>query len=546
MVESAFAKSALLRHNYFPFQKKAKEELPPVFSTNTFLPEVAEELQNLKLRSGGYDECPYESTRFNNVHRTLSIPHPLPYAHLVSHICVNWDELKHICFNPNSAVSPQKHSDGRIIVMDYDAPHEKVSRYFSASRGKKFVVKTDISSCFPSIYTHAIPWALIGIPEAKANQHGGYANDLDKLQRFCKRNETSGIPIGPGTSNIIAELILEKIDKHLEFLDCKFVRYIDDYTAYCDSYEKAEKFILELGKILKIYKLEINIKKTSIAKLPQPTVDPWVSDISSRLSQREKLNEYYCIKILDYAVEMQDQHPDGSVLKYVAKILIDKCTQSAKEAVVNYVLNLSMHYPVLLPTLNSILGEIPKNSHDAIHQSLVHTLNECTKNRSSDGICWSLYYIIKYYAGSISDSQARAIVETGDCFSITLLSQINNRKKYAIDFSQEILSRSLYEIDSYWLLLYQLYLSGDINNPYQDQTKYSHLSNKKAEAAKLNDAKEMSTHDQKAFEIMKLQNVNFISTAALKAEKVKDPGTINNFFRNLARKMAKSVEAAAT
>ena len=28
--------------------------------------------------------------------------------------------------------------------------------------GKKYIVKADISTCFPSIYTHSIPWALVG------------------------------------------------------------------------------------------------------------------------------------------------------------------------------------------------------------------------------------------------------------------------------------------------------------------------------------------------------------------------------------------------
>lgn len=35
--------------------------------------------------------------------------------------------------------------------------------------GKRYVVKADISTCFPSIYTHSIPWALAGKATAKKN-----------------------------------------------------------------------------------------------------------------------------------------------------------------------------------------------------------------------------------------------------------------------------------------------------------------------------------------------------------------------------------------
>lgn len=35
------------------------------------------------------------------------------------------------------------------------------------SIGKKYVVKSDITSCYPSIYSHSISWALLGKDEAK-------------------------------------------------------------------------------------------------------------------------------------------------------------------------------------------------------------------------------------------------------------------------------------------------------------------------------------------------------------------------------------------
>ena len=31
----------------------------------------------------------------------------------------------------------------------------------------RYLVKADISTCFPSIYTHSIPWAIVGKQQSK-------------------------------------------------------------------------------------------------------------------------------------------------------------------------------------------------------------------------------------------------------------------------------------------------------------------------------------------------------------------------------------------
>ncbi|MCX0450335.1 hypothetical protein, partial [Aeromonas veronii] len=88
---------------------------------------------------------------------------------------------------------------------------------------------------------------------------------------------------------------------------------------------------------------------------PKPTSVDWVSDIGSRLSQRKKINEYYCTRMLDYAVELQDKNPGGSILKYTVKSLINKANNQAKLSLLEYVSNLTMHYPILLPLLAKLL-----------------------------------------------------------------------------------------------------------------------------------------------------------------------------------------------
>lgn len=99
----------LLGYNYFPMIALYRDGTPPVFSTEDFTPEVANEMlkeNNKHLRKKGYDSIEYRVTRLNQGTRLMHIPHPLPYARLCQCISNNWDKLKHICENPNSHLKP--------------------------------------------------------------------------------------------------------------------------------------------------------------------------------------------------------------------------------------------------------------------------------------------------------------------------------------------------------------------------------------------------------------------------------------------------------
>lgn len=104
------------------------------------------------------------------------------------------------------------------------------------------MVKADISQCFPSIYTHAISWALVG--KSTAKKHRGikeWYNQIDKACQNMRDGETHGLLIGPHTSNLISELILTTVDNQLKS-KYKYIRKVDDYTCYVEKYEDAESF----------------------------------------------------------------------------------------------------------------------------------------------------------------------------------------------------------------------------------------------------------------------------------------------------------------
>lgn len=477
---------ALTRHNYFPNQKEGARELPPCFSTLSFTPEVVKLLCEIKepkndhsvnRRKLGYDQVEYSLTRHNNVPRMLAIPHPKAYALLSNAIHENWDSISHISNNERSVIKPNQHVDGRMLVMNYEAVCDKTDRDLAFGFGMRFVVHTDISSCFHSIYTHSIPWAIQGFDEAKEalGKRGPkhWSDTLDTFQRKAKRNETQGIAIGPGTSTIIVELVLGAVDKVLENKGFQFHRYIDDYICHCETYEKAQHFIQVLGVALRKYKLDINLHKTCISELPEPISDQWVSDLASSQPVGylnddgiRKFSSNEVVSFLDTAVRLNKATPDGSVVKYAVSTLLRSVDQYSIKQLLDYSLLLAWHYPVLIPLLEKMLAFDGIVAEDYESQINALTLESAKKNRT-DGMCWSLFFLNKYSL-NVTVEVFSEVFKTKDCMPLLCLYENGASDQHIIEFALSLLCASEYEKDQYWILLYQLFKDEKIPDPYSD------------------------------------------------------------------------------
>ncbi len=354
-----FVLRGLLQHNYFPTTRPAKEEIPPIFSSEGLTPEVAAQLIGSgKFRKGGYDQLEYRLTRYNSVSRLLSMPHPLPHVELCFALCEHWDKFAYIDFNPNSQIKPRQNDDGRLIIMNnYGGVLGKSQQNLNQAFGKRYQVSTDITNCFPSIYTHAIPWALVGRNEAKAARldHTQWFNQVDKKFRACRRDETQGVAIGPGTSNVAVEIVLGRIDEKLRNR-FTFVRYIDDYECFCSTEQEAMDFVRELEKLAAGYKLNLNVQKTKIFKLPQPVTADWILELGRYLPQAKEPSVQDIFRFLDMAVCLAEKHPENSVLKYAVSAVNDlSIDYPSNQHCLDYLLSLSFHHSDLLPKLKSLM-----------------------------------------------------------------------------------------------------------------------------------------------------------------------------------------------
>lgn len=217
--------------------------------------------------------------------REVKIVHPLLYADLVEQITEdgNWRELldRFKLFESNPKIrcislpvkSTGKMGDTAETILNWWEELEQTSIVNSLEY--TYCIRTDITNCYGSIYTHTIDWAVRG--KDAANQAAGkhddksFAHTLDWTVERLQCNQTNGIPQGGELFNFIAEIVLGYSDlllsenlKDLNDVDWQVVRYRDDYRIFSNSKEVAEKIVKVLADILSGLNMHFNTKKTGL------------------------------------------------------------------------------------------------------------------------------------------------------------------------------------------------------------------------------------------------------------------------------------------
>lgn len=487
MPDRDFVLDGLLQHNFLPMQKEHREEMPPMFSSRGFSRETAKALARVPKRSKdwpGYDSVEYRLNRYDGAARLCLIPHPRPYAELALCIHENWPKLEYIVGNASSQIRPRQHRDGRILVMDYERAYERSRRTLRSSFGRRFQVRADISNFFPSIYSHALCWAAVGLTESKKRraERDAWFNRLDACFRHVSRDETNGVAIGPATSNIAAEMILARIDEKLRAKKFWFTRFIDDYTAHCRSEEQAQEFIRTLSDELMAYRLALNIRKTEVSRLPVPIKPDWIVELGSLLQPGTSVvSSHEALLFLDGALELSRKVPDGSVLKYAVRTLTRRGLEDrAALDVLRYVINLSFHHPILIPLLGEIVDVAGPTRSPRYGRELERLAKESATYRRSDGLAWSLY-LMHRFGLTPSKKIVDATLASRDCVALLVLflSDDSTAQAEVVRFAKGLPRDDHYELDRYWLLSYELFARGQGRLPGALDPSFSVLKKRK-------------------------------------------------------------------
>ena len=254
--------------------------------------------------------------------RLLCIPNPLHHVLVSRELSKHWKKLDDFCSQSSISLSRPIMGTARALESKYskaDQPRQRALR----SVGKRYVLQADFTRFYPSIYTHAIPWAIHGKMEARSDATL-YGNRIDERVRESQDKQTGGVPIGPDTSFLVGEIVGTAVDRALEeqLGPLSGTRFIDDFHLYFDSYQHAERALAALHGIAVSLELEVNDFKTEIVQLPEALEPKWKPELRSRtLTDAGTRLETQLLELFDAASDLARQFPHDNVLTYVARMV---------------------------------------------------------------------------------------------------------------------------------------------------------------------------------------------------------------------------------
>jgi hypothetical protein len=473
----------ILARGYFP------KELPNPFITTSFASAVT--APGIVLPEGfnhqpkGITGKPikYSHARGGLLRRQLCIPNPVLHYLLCCELFNNWTDLQpFIAGTALSATNPIFSTTGRAIQgAQAQDMHKELA--IKTRLNNRYILRTDISRFYHSIYTHSIPWALHTKAVAKANHKNSLlGNLLDYLVRNSQDGQTVGIPIGPDTSLVISEILMQKCDREL-LEACPGIRghrFIDDYELGFRNRTDAEKAFQCLEKILADYELALNPSKTAILELPYNFEAPWVSALRSfefrttPSGQQVDLFQYF-----DFAFEFYRQYPNDSVLQFAVGRLWNLEVQPSNwELFQKLLLNCVAPEPAVLSyVLDSIITRV-NAGRTPVLEDIKEVVNALIMDHSglahSSEVAWALWACLALGIKILPEAASR-VTECLDS-AVALLAlhcEAEGLVNGSLDhttWSSYMNKKSLYE--EHWLLSYEANVKGWL----QSQGRGDHIA----------------------------------------------------------------------
>jgi len=272
----------------------------------------------------------FSAPRTTTTRRVLALPHPTNQLAISLIIANERNRIREVI-------------ESSKITLYKTSASAKAERAFSGvdfrSRTKReaeilakypVVMTADIANFFHTIYSHSLPWAVLGKQHVKDVREGSdkiAQQELDKhwtsqidvaIQRGNSR-ETFGIPVGPDTSRIIAEILLSGVHKNNSFAEMvknrEGYRLVDDFFIGFEDEASARICQDALRRSLWEYNLHLNETKTRIIHSSTVFDGGWKYEVenfqldnSSRSKQRDGIQRLLEIT-LRHCEERHDSQP---------------------------------------------------------------------------------------------------------------------------------------------------------------------------------------------------------------------------------------------
>lgn len=382
-LSAAEAKSFLLKsESYVNFH------LPTYFNFQVLLDSINDEL-NGKLLSDyrassprSFDDINYKLLTNKDgkyAWRPFQVIHPAIYVSLVNQITkeANWETIiqRFNFFNSNNRI--ECHSIPVVSESEDTADNEAQiytwwqmieQRSIALALDYQYMLQTDISDCYSSIYTHSIPWALHTKEEAKKPKNRGKKSSLigvgiDNHLQDMSYGQTNGIPQGSTLMDFIAEMVLGYVDsllsekiEELNITDYRILRYRDDYRIFSNNPFQSDQIAKALSEILTEMGLKLNAEKTAasddvIKASLKPDKRYWITNKRVTENKQKWLIQLYLLA---------EQFPNSGTLSNQMREFLRVVEQSKKKdpnihSLISLVVEIAYRNPRVTPIAVTIL-----------------------------------------------------------------------------------------------------------------------------------------------------------------------------------------------
>lgn len=408
--------------------------------------------------------------------RQFTILNPIAYFYLSREIANHWIEIKKHVNRSSCSVSN--------LVFDWDGDRaflppnfkSRSTRVRELSLEYPYLLHSDISRYYHSIYTHALPWALYGKAFAKKNRtlkHLG--NRLDTLVRNGQDGQTIGLPVGPDTSRVLAEILGVAIDESMCLTDKRLkkslIRFVDDITVGAQTAEDAERTQNSIRKVLHGFQLDINEEKTETLKVLALDYGSWRHELRTLLPRPNSRLAIFEL-FFDAIPRLSELWPRANIPVYALKqARVVFIAASQWSAVEDFLLIIYRSYPATLPVIVEILAN--RNSQkmdvDATKVSLFIKANmkRLVDNDQIGESAW-LLFLAKALRISLRASDLKIFTEINSSVCALLLCDLEARSLINGTLSKSYWNKSLDDaglVSEMWLYAYEASRKGWTGQP---------------------------------------------------------------------------------
>lgn len=258
---------------------------------------------------------------------------------------------------------------------------------------------TDVSNCYPSIYSHAIGWAIHGREFLKIKENrfdkGLLGNQLDELIGSSREGQTNGIPQASLLSHLLAELILGYCDTLItealgKSVDVRILRYRDDYRIFGASDTDCQNALKVISEKLNVFGMKLGSVKTTgavnviLGAVKQDTIEALLLNTRQKTLQKELLIIH----------QFAQENPSSGAIKFLLSQFLGRLSWRVKRGYLDnenitvltgILMDLASTSPHVFPAVATAISELMLPLDDAQTGKLFELILKRTQRIPNSG-----------------------------------------------------------------------------------------------------------------------------------------------------------------